>query len=81
LALRHQTKGGIAARTGKPPVDQAPSWFETPWHSVTLGYGSHQMSLLVETDDEEEARMDAQEICAGFDGPATVLFVTKVVLQ
>ncbi len=80
--MRHQVKRGIPARSEQPPpVDPAASWFETPWHCVTIGYGSHQMSLLVETDDEEEARMDAQEICAGFDGPATVLFVTKVVLQ
>ena len=65
----------------KPAVDQAPSWFETPWHQVTIGYSGQQLILLVETDDEEEAQREAQELCAGFDRPARVLSVRRVVLQ
>jgi hypothetical protein len=65
----------------KPNDNQAPTWIETLSHYVTIGYGGQQLGLLVETDDEEEARREAEDLCAGFDGPATILSVRKVVIQ
>ena len=67
--------------TASVPPDGKFGWFETPWHCVSIGYGDQQMSLLVGTDDEEEARREAEKLCGGFDGRAKVLSVHKVVIQ
>ena len=79
--MRHQTKSGMAASANEPSVIQATSGLETSWHYVTIGYGGGQLGLLVETDDEDAARREAQELCADFDSQAMILSVTKVVLQ
>src|SRR2546427_4128309 len=67
--LRHQTKSGAAAIASKR-VNQAPSWLDTPWHYATVGYRGQQLGLLVETDDEKEARREAEELCTRFGGQA-----------
>jgi hypothetical protein len=48
------------------PANQASGWFETAWHYVSIGYGDQQMGLLVGTDDEKEARREAEELCSSF---------------
>jgi hypothetical protein len=78
--LRHQIKSGTEASAGKP-ANQARSWLETRWHYVTLGYRGQHLALLVETDDEEEARLEAEELCTRFGGQARVLSVRKVIIQ
>jgi hypothetical protein len=40
-----------------------------------------QMGLLVGTDDEKEARREAEELCSSFGGRAKILFIRKVVIQ
>jgi hypothetical protein len=47
---------------------------------VSIGYCDRQMGLLVATDDEEEARREAEKLCSVLGG-AKVLFVRKVVIQ
>ncbi len=37
--------------------------------------------LLVGTDDEKEARREADELCSSFGGRAKILFIRKVVIQ
>lgn len=81
LRLRHQTKNSIAASAIKAPVNRAPSWLELPWQYVTIDYGGRQLGLLVETDDEDEARQEAQKLCAEFESQARIISVIKVVLQ
>jgi hypothetical protein len=78
--LRHQTKSGTAAIASEP-VSQAPSWLETPWHYAIVGYRGQQLGLLFETDDEEEARREAEELCTRFGDEARVLAVRKVMIQ
>ena len=80
LHLRHYTKSGTAAIAGKP-VNPAPSWLETHWHYVTLGYRGQEVGLLVKTDDEEEAWREAEELCSRFGGQARLLSVRKVMIQ
>jgi hypothetical protein len=64
------------------PLNGKSGWFETPWHYVSIGYGDQQMGLLVGTDDEKEARREAEELCSSsFGGRAKILFVRKVVMQ
>ena len=60
---------------------RAPSWLKTPWHYATLGYRGQQLGLLVETDDEEDARREAEDLCTRFGGDARVLSVQKVMIQ
>jgi hypothetical protein len=64
-----------------PPPSGGLGWFETPWHYVSLDYRGNQLGLLVETDDEDEARREAEEFCSSFDGPARILSVRKVGFQ
>lgn len=67
--------------TASAPPNGKFGWFEAPWHCVSIAYGDRQMSLLVGTDDEEEARREAEKLCGGFGGRAKVLSVRKVVIQ
>ena len=75
-----QTKYRESTMSSAPPNGKS-GWFETPWHYVSIGHGDHQMGLLVGTDDEEEARREAEKLCSGFGGRAKILFVRKVVIQ
>lgn len=78
--MRHQTKTRTEA-IASTPVNQAASWLETPWHYATVGYRSQQLGLLVETDNEEEARREVEELCTRFGPQARVLSVRKVIIQ
>ena len=50
--------------------------------SAPANQASGQMGLLVGTDDEKEARREAEELCSSsFGGRAKILFVRKVVIQ
>ncbi len=78
--LPKQAKYGGSTTVSAPPNGKS-GWFETPWHYVSIGHGDHQMGMLVGTDDEEEARREAEKLCSGFGGRAKILFVRKVVIQ
>jgi hypothetical protein len=78
--LTKQTKYSESTMSSAPPNGKF-GWFETPWHYVSIGHGDHQMGMLLETDDEEEARREAEKLCSGFGGRAKILFVRKVVIQ
>jgi hypothetical protein len=52
-----------------------------PWHYASIQYGDQLFGLLVETEDEEEARREARELCTSFGDQARLLSVTKVVIQ
>ena len=56
MASRQHIKASLEESVSKPTVEQAPNCLETPWHYVTIGYNGHQLGLLVDTDDEEEAQ-------------------------
>ena len=75
----------MSAATRKHGVVATPepfrAWTETQWFYVNIKYGSSVLGLLVETDVEEEARREAEEICSSFHEPATVVDVKKVVIQ
>ena len=71
----------IEATTTSERVKQAPGWFDTPWYYISIAYGDSQMGLLVQTDDEEQARREADQLCGCFGAMARTLAVRKVVLQ
>jgi hypothetical protein len=54
---------------------------DSQWHYVSVSYGGKQMGLLVETDDEEEAWMEAEDLSRAFGADARILTVQKVVVQ
>jgi hypothetical protein len=54
---------------------------DSQWHYVSVSYGGKQMGLLVETDDEEEAWMEAEDLRRAFGADARILTVQKVVVQ
>ena len=56
-------------------------WFDTPWHYVSVDYRGQELGLLIQTDDEEEARREAEELCTAFGARASVLSVRMVVIQ
>ena len=69
------------SRATSRSVIETPGWLEAPWHHVTIDYRGQQFSLMVETDDEDEARREAEDLCNGFDARAKVLWVRKVAIQ
>ena len=78
--MRHETKNFRATASSESLLN-APGSLEAQWHYVTIDYEGRELGLLVGTDDEEEARREAQELCNGFDAQAKVLWVRKVILQ
>jgi hypothetical protein len=78
--MGREAKDSRATVSSKPVIETA-GWLEAPWHYVTIGYCGQQLGLLVETDDEEEAWREAEELCNGFDAQAKVLWVRKVAIQ
>ena len=58
-----------------------PGLLDSQWHYVSVSYGGKQMGLLVETDDEEEAWMEAEDLRRAFGDDARILTVQKVVVQ
>jgi hypothetical protein len=69
-----------AAGIGQISNDE-PSLLDSQWHYVSVSYGGKQMGLLVETDDEEEAWMEAEDLRRAFGDDARILTVQKVVVQ
>jgi hypothetical protein len=45
-------------------VNEAGTWFKTPWHYPCIGYKGHLLGLFVETDDENVARREAEDVCS-----------------
>jgi hypothetical protein len=78
--MSHEAKNSRAMATGQPVIE-TPGWLEAPWHHVTIAYHGQQLGPLVETDDEDQARREAEELCNGFDAQAKVLWVRKVAIQ
>jgi hypothetical protein len=58
-----------------------PGLLDSQWHYVSVSYGGKQMGLLVETDDEEEAWLEAEDLRRAFGADARILMVQKVVVQ
>ena len=56
-------------------------WLDAHWHYASIDYDGHSLGLLVETDNESEARRDAEALCVEFEIEARVLLVTKVAVQ
>jgi hypothetical protein len=54
---------------------------QEPCYYANIRYRGHWMGLLIETDDEEIARQEAEELCSLFDGRAVVCSVTRVMIQ
>ena len=52
-----------------------------PWHYASIQYGKHLIGLMIETDNEDAARREAEEMCESFAGRAILLGVMRVVLQ
>ena len=69
-----------AAGIGQISSDE-PGLLDSQWHYVSVSYGGKQMGLLVETDDEEEAWMEAEDLRRAFGADARILTVQKVVVQ
>jgi len=61
--------------------DDEPGLLDSQWHYVSVSYGGKQMGLLVETDDEEEAWQEAEDLRRAFGAEAKILTVQKVVVQ
>jgi hypothetical protein len=58
-----------------------PGLLDSQWHYVSVSYGGKQMGLLVETDDEEEAWLEAEDLRRAFGADAKIVMVQKVVVQ
>jgi hypothetical protein len=58
-----------------------PGLLDSQWHYVSVSYGGKQMGLLVETDDEDEAWQEAEDLRRAFGADARILTVQKVVVQ
>jgi len=61
--------------------NEDPGLLDTQWHYVTVSYGGKQMGLLVETDDEDEAWEEAEDLRRAFGADAKITTVQKVVVQ
>jgi hypothetical protein len=79
-AMRQETKK-IAVATEAPSVNGVSILTSAPWYYAGIQYGDHQMGLLVQTGDEQEARREAKKICSELGDQARLLEVRKVVVQ
>jgi hypothetical protein len=61
--------------------DQEPGLLDSQWHYVSVSYGGKQMGLLVETDDEDEAWQEAEDLRRAFGDDAKITAVQKVIVQ
>ena len=72
-------------RNGSTAIGQLsndePGLLDSQWHYVSVSYGGKQMGLLVETDDEDEAWQEAEDLSRAFGAEARILTVQKVVVQ
>jgi hypothetical protein len=62
-------------------ISEEPSLLDSQWHYVSVSYGGKQMGLLVETDDEDEAWEEAEDLRRAFGADAKITAVQKVVVQ
>jgi len=72
-------------KSGTPIIDRSfseePSLLDAQWHYVSVSYSGKQMGLLVETDDEDEAWREAEDLRRAFGAGAKITDVRKVVIQ
>jgi hypothetical protein len=61
--------------------DDEPGLLDAQWHYVSVSYDGKQMGLLVETDDEDEAWREAEDLRRAFGASAKITDVRKVVVQ
>ena len=73
-------KNGSAA-TIDHSFKEEPSLLDSQWHYVSVSYGGKQMGLLVETDDEDEAWQEAEDLREAFGDDAKIVAVQKVIVQ
>jgi hypothetical protein len=60
---------------------EEPGLLDSQWHYVSVSYDGKQMGLLVETDDEDEAWREAEDLRSAFGAGAKITAVQKVVVQ
>jgi hypothetical protein len=72
-------------KSGTPIIDRSfskePTLLDAQWHYVSVSYSGKQMGLLVETDDEDEAWREAEDLRRAFGAGAKITDVRKVVIQ
>ena len=72
-------------KSSTPTIDEffsdGPSLLDAQWHYVSVSYDGKQMGLLVETDDEDEAWREAEDLRRAFGAGAKITDVRKVVVQ
>ena len=78
---RSKNSTTIKAIKARRSTNPGHGWFETPWYYVSIAYRGQQMSLLVETDSEEEARREGEALCTDLGHLAKRISVTKVLIQ
>jgi hypothetical protein len=73
-------KNSSAAIVDRFPNEE-PGLLDSQWHYVSVSYGGKQMGLLVETDDEDEAWQEAEDLRSAFGEDAKITAVQKVIVQ
>ena len=72
-------------KSSTPAMEQyfseEPGLLDSQWHYVSVSYDGKQMGLLVETDDEDEAWREAEDLRRAFGADAKITAVQKVVVQ
>ena len=72
-------------KSSTPTMEQyfseEPGLLDSQWHYVSVSYDGKQMGLLVETDDEDEAWREAEDLRRAFGADAKITAVQKVVVQ
>jgi hypothetical protein len=72
-------------KSSTPTIEQyfseEPGLLDSQWHYVSVSYDGKQMGLLVETDDEDEAWREAEDLRRAFGAGAKITAVQKVVVQ
>jgi hypothetical protein len=61
--------------------NEDPGLLDSQWHYVSVSYDGKQMGLLVETDDEDEAWQEAEDLREAFGDDAKIIAVQKVIIQ
>lgn len=78
--VRQITRVGNAIAIDEP-LGGHPELGDGDWYYATVSYDGRQMGLLVGTDDQEEARLEAEGLCEAFGDGAKVITIQKIVLQ
>jgi hypothetical protein len=61
--------------------NEEPGLLDSQWHYVCVSYDGKQMGLLVETDNEDEAWEEAEDLRRAFGADAKITAVQKVIVQ